>query len=237
MKKVFSYLLVTGVLFTSSLSFAADFGKCNVLFPKQKPPSVSVKNTRELCFSDFAILYSVDSKTPVYTIEKLSYLRMGKKETRTNNFHEEPKLKSSERSTLKDYAKSGYDRGHQVPAGDMKDPLAMEESFSLANMVPQAPKNNRGIWAKNVEIATRKYVERSSGNVFVFTGGFYGTNHKTIGANKVWVPDYLWKLVYDDQTGKSWVFWIENSDTAKMSAPITYEEFVKRTGLNLLANK
>lgn len=230
------FIVISSLLF-SSMAFA-DFGACNDLFPKKKAPVVNTKlskDSRQLCMKEFAILYSVTTKTPVYTIEKLSYLRQGGNEKRQDNFHEEYRLKPNERSTLKDYARSGYDRGHQVPAADMKhNELAMSDSFSLANMVPQAPKNNRGVWAKSVEAATRKYVARAAGDVYVFTGGHYEDGYKTIGANKVGVPTYLWKLVYDSQTKRSWAYWVANTDDAKMSKPLTYEEFVAKTGLRLL---
>jgi endonuclease G len=224
----------TLLLFTSG-AWATDFGKCNTMFPQNTPPKVSKSATKPLCFDSFAVLYSVETKTPVYVVEKLNYLRLGSKEPRTNHFHEEPMLSLSERSTLKDYNHSGYDRGHMAPAADMPNSLAMEQSFSLANMVPQSSKLNRGIWAKSVEKPTREYVKkRSKGDVYVFTGPVYNGSVKTVGPNRVRVPDYVFKLVYDSGTGKSWVFYLENKDEVRMSAPITYEEFVKKTGLNLL---
>lgn len=229
--------VITTLFLSTSLASSLGFRECLSMFPNQTVPKLNVEynKTRELCFSEFAVLYSVENKIPVYSVQKLNYLRLMTKAKRTNNFHEEPLLSKSERSTLADYAHSGYDRGHNSEAGAMSSSLAMEESTSLANMFPQAPSNNRGIWSK-IEADTRKYVKRSSHNVYVFTGGWSaGPNKKTIGKNKVLVPDFLYKLVYDEQTGKSWVFWVENKDEAKMSAPITYDEFVKKTGLKLLS--
>lgn len=229
-------IFATLFVFTATSAWATDFGKCNTMFPKNTPPTISfAKKTKPLCFDSFAILYSAETKTAVYVVEKLNYLRMGTKEKRKDNFHEEPKLSQSERSTLKDYSHSGYDRGHLAPAADMPNAVAMDESFSLSNMVPQSSKMNRGIWAKNVEKATRDYVKkRSKGDVYVFTGPIYNTTYKSIGLNKVGVPDYIFKLVYDSGTGKSWVFYLENKDDVRMSPPLSYEEFKNRTGLNLL---
>lgn len=213
-----------------------DFGPCLTMFPNSKPPTVSKsQNTRELCYDSFAILYSVESKTAVYVVERLSSNQFGNGGQRTNDFHEEMKLAETERATLADYPHSSsstkYDRGHLAPAGDMPNPQAMHESFSLANIVPQAPKNNRGIWAKSVETPTRKYVKRSIGYVYVFTGPYFEQNHGSIGNGNVWVPNFIWKLVYDSTTGKSWAFWIENSDEAKMKPPITKAELEGKLGI------
>lgn len=231
------YLFMFFVSLTlSSTSFATDFGRCNYLFPKGSPPTLNVKNTRTLCFDDFAVLYSANSKSPVYCVEKVNYLTMNQKKTkRTNNFHEEPMLAKSDRSTLKDYAKSGFDRGHACPAQFRRGELAMDQSFSLGNMIPMTKASNQKTWNKNVETPTMKYVKNNSkGDVYIFTGPYYPENPKTIGPNRVWVPTYTWKVVYDSGTNKSWVFWIANDDVAKMQPPISYEEFVKRTGFNLL---
>ena len=155
-------------------------------------------------------------------------------EKRTNKFFVDAGLRSAERSTLEDYKGSGFDRGHMAPAGDMPTPTAMAQSFSLANMVPQAPEHNRGVWAKTVEAATRKYASRASGDVFVITGPVYSPSiaeSATIGAGRVHVPKYLFKLVYDEQKKRAWAYWQENSDFTKGSAPISYEELVKRTGV------
>lgn len=232
MKTIFALILLT-----SSFAFATDFGRCNYLFPKNQPPTLTnVSKTKTLCYEDFAILYSVETKSPVYCVEKLNYLTANQShEKRKNNFHEEPKLAKHERSTLKDYAKTGYDRGHVCPAQFRRGELAMDQSFSLANMIPQTKANNQKTWNKNVETPTLKYVKNNSkGDVYVFTGPYYDSNPKKLGASQVWVPSYTWKLVYDTGTKKSWVFWIANDDVAKMSAPISYEEFVKRTGFKLL---
>lgn len=186
---------------------------------------------RELCFSGFAVLHSGQTKTPVYTAEHLTPERLAdaKGEKRTNRFYEEARLPSAERARLKDYKGSQFARGHMAPAADMPDQDSMAQSFSLANMVPQAPENNSGVWATAVEKATRKYVERGN-EVYVITGPIYRGRVETIGESNVWVPTALFKLVYDPAKKKAWAYVVDNKDDATLSGPISYNELVSRTG-------
>ena len=110
----------------------------------------------------------------------------------------------------------------------------MAQSFSLANTVPQAAKNNRGVWARQVEAATRKYVSRAPGDVFVFTGPVFEGRVRTIGQGRVWVPSHLFKLVYDPTAQRAWAYWVENTDTATVTKPISYRDLVNRIGIALL---
>jgi endonuclease G len=55
----------------------------------------------------------------------------------------------------------------------------------------------------------------------------------TIGAGVV-VPSHLFKLVYDASSKRAWAHWLENTDWAKVSRPISYEELVQRTGIEFL---
>jgi len=48
------------------------------------------------------------------------------------------------------------------------------------------------------------------------------------------VPAYLYKLVYDAHTGKAWAHWQRNQAGERVSAPISYAELVRRTGIEFL---
>ncbi len=217
---------------------AADFSNCLSQFARGTPPKASFDASwkpRAVCFYDFAVLHSGLTRTPLYVAEKLNVKRLteARGEERTENFYEEARLPSAERSTLADYRNSGYDRGHMAPAADMSDPRAMAQSFSLANMVPQAPENNRRTWAR-IEADTRKFVMRAKGDVYVITGPYFQPPVKTIGPNQVAVPSHLFKLVYDETTGRAWAHWVENKDSGGAGKPITYAQLVSITGIEFL---
>lgn len=212
------------------LSAFALFDQCKDLFPAQQIPTTSQAG-RDLCFDDFAIYYSPSDKKPIYTIEKLNGEQLqAPHPRRTNQFYEEARLPFHERALLADYRGSGYDRGHNVPAGDMTSERGMAQSFSLANMMPQARQNNQGIWAKRVEEPTRMYVKRAQGDVYVFTGSV--GNAGSIGKSKVTIPIHLYKLIYDPNKKLAWAYWVENTDDAQMSAPISYAELIQKTGID-----
>ena len=54
------------------------------------------------------------------------------------------------------------------------------------------------------------------------------------GGSGVQVPQYFYKLVYDPSNGHSWAHWQANEPQRKVSAPITYEELVQRTGIEFV---
>lgn len=152
---------------------------------------------------------------------------------RAKRFFADARLPSSERAELDDYKNSGYSRGHMAPAGDMPTPEAMAQSFSLANIVPQNAQHNSGAWSK-IEQDTRRYVRRARGDVFVITGPVFTDAGARIGANRVKVPTYLFKLVYDATTQRAWAHWHQNKDGQAVSRPISYQELVERTGVEFL---
>ena len=222
---------------------AAGFEDCLEVFPKGNAPQVlnnqAAQNLRlrPLCFTNYAILYSGATKKPVIAIERLRYgVPLTKGGESTEDFHAEiDRLPLSEQSTLESYRGSGYDRGHNAPAGNVPDndpnSRMMSETFSLANMMPQDQTLNRGVWAKSVEAATRKFAERNPGpgDVFVFTGssGQLGLIGK--GQHSVVVPAYVWKLVYDETGKRAWAYWLENNANARVTGAniITVEQLIQ----------
>ena len=186
-----------------------DFAACRNFFAGGKPPVVAPRPThRALCYDAFAIQHSGESKTAVYVAQKLNRTSvLDADEKRTNKFYADARLRSAERATLEDYKGSSFDRGHLAPAGQMPTAQAMAQSFSLANMVPQAPQHNQGTWRVSVEDATKKYAGRAEGDVYVITGPVFEPSiaqSRTIGLGQVRVPKYLFKLVYDEAKGRAW---------------------------------
>ena len=111
-----------------------------------------------------------------------------------SKFHEDEDVPEP-RAVDFDYVRSGYDRGHMCPAGDNKwSQQAMDQSFLFTNICPQAPSLNRGDW-NEMEQACRKWAKQY-GDLYIVCGPiFYKKRPKTIGKNKVAVPDAFFKVV------------------------------------------
>lgn len=117
------------------------------------------------------------------------------KEKRTDDFREDPAVRTQS-AEPEDYKLSGYDRGHLVPAGDMKwNKKAMSESFLMSNIAPQTHAFNAGIW-ETLESQVRSWAKIDS-QIYIVTGPVLQGNLKIIGENKVTVPEYFYKAILD----------------------------------------
>ncbi|MEN9423537.1 MAG: hypothetical protein RL122_920 [Pseudomonadota bacterium] len=185
--------------------------------------------TRAICFSEYAVLHSGVTRTPLWASEHLTYNELLMDIDRKDNFHAEQSLPEDERAELADYAGSGYDRGHLAPAGDMPSVEAMSESFSLANMTPQNPTNNRGLWS-SIEAKTRN-LAKERGELFVVSGAiFEGSSIKRLN-NRVFVPSSYFKAIYDANTGESGAYWVAN-DANKNYKMLSINELVQTAGID-----
>ena len=116
-----------------------------------------------------------------------------------------------------------------VPLGDEPTPQAQQQSFSLANVVPQAPMLNRGIWER-IESAVRRRAERD-GELYVITGPvFQGGDLQQIGAG-VLVPSATYKAVYDPAANTAGAYVCTNTNQPECRT-ISVAELAQLTGLD-----
>ncbi|MGN1056377.1 MAG: DNA/RNA non-specific endonuclease [Comamonas sp.] len=215
------------------------FAACADQFPAQRPLQVAAISTQwaplALCSDAFAVLYSGLTKTPLVVVERLNRARLQQALgiARNDQFFADQRLRPEQRAELSDYQGSGFDRGHLAAAANQPNVRAMAQSFALSNMVPQDPVHNRKLWAK-LEADVRKYVQRASGDVFVYTGTLHEGSTQTIGRSAIWIPSHLFKLVYDAQQQRAWAYVLPNHAQARITAPMDYASFVQRTQWALL---
>ncbi|KAJ4488340.1 hypothetical protein J3R30DRAFT_3654615 [Lentinula aciculospora] len=123
-----------------------------------------------------------------------------------STFMEDETIPVPFRARLADYFRSGYDRGHMVPAADAKfSQEAMNETFYLSNMAPQVGEGfNRHYWAYLEDWCRR--LTGAFSDVYVFTvplylprrdpDGKWRITHEVIGSPpNVSVPTHFAKVV------------------------------------------
>lgn len=122
------------------------------------------------------------------------------------------------RATNMDYYNSRYDRGHMCPAGDNKwDKTAMEQSFLFTNICPQNHGLNKYEW-NDLEIQCREWA-REYGAIDIVCGPVYSETgeQKTIGRNKVWVPDAFFKVILCRQDKPKTIGFIYRNEGVKQT--------------------
>lgn len=163
-----------------------------VLMCKPKPldgiPETILKKT------SYVASYNQETRLPNWVAWNLSAEHTDGPYKRCDNFYEEESVPRP-RATIEDYRGCGWSRGHMCPAGDNKwDGKAMFDTFSLVNVCPQNSKFNSGIW-NSIEIDCRHWARRY-GDIYIVCGPvFLNSEHKTIGNNRVLVPEAFFKVV------------------------------------------
>ncbi|BAU90566.1 DNA/RNA non-specific endonuclease [Methylorubrum populi] len=236
LRSVLPALLLLVVAQAGTAQALQDAPACPVLFAEGQAPVLANPKLADravpLCFEAFAVLHSGASRTPLYAAERLTRrsVSAARRVERADAFHDEDRLPEDDRATLSDYVRSGYDRGHLAPAGDMPTPTAQAESFSLANIVPQNRALNRGLWAAIEESVRRLATER--GELFVVTGPIF--EGRSVGAIKgrVLVPTELFKAIYDPRTGEAGAYLVANAAGAEWRA-VSLAALRDRSGLDV----
>lgn len=142
-------------------------------------------------------------------------LLMQNGDRRHSLFAEDGSIPEKFRAKLKDYFRSGYDRGHQVPAADAKwSQEAMDSTFALSNMCPQQGDGfNRDYWAHFEDFCRR--LTSFYPSVRIVTGPLYlpkkdpvdgkwSVSYEVIGSPpNVAVPTHFYKVIFaeDGKTG------------------------------------
>ena len=226
--------LVVGA--TSAVAFAdtnqQDARSDNLALGVPGSNGVQVVNRR-----GYALGFSSKHKQPLWVVYRLTAAEVTNAVVRrVDQFAFDSQIVGGS-ATLEDYRGSGYDRGHLVPAADMKwDAQAMQESFLLSNISPQVNSFNGGIW-KELEDWCRGLAVRRGG-LWVVTGPVFpeDENHETIGRSKVTVPKFFYKVVYDEREGRMIGFIMPNRANKNIyKFALTVDEVEEATGLNFFS--
>jgi len=162
--------------------------------PKLEIPKTSPKD-QIIRHTGYSLLYDEAHEQASWVAYELTKEETHKLFDRTDKFIVDP-LISTGSANESDYKGSGYDRGHLAPAGDMGySEKTMAESFYYSNMSPQELSFNRCIWKKLEELVRTWAVENEK--LYIVTAPVLTQDLPTIGANKISVPKYYYKVILD----------------------------------------
>ena len=198
----------------------------------------------------YCLQYDSRGKVPAWTWEVLTSESLSVNVRRKKDpFCPEKEVLKVSRAELKDYRGSGFDRGHMVPAGDLRySKEALDGSFSLANICPPNSNMNRNFW-RELESHVRDHIRKrewekvsvSTGPLFLPEKGEDGeryVRYQVIGKNNVAVPTHIFKLVFAEKGPKSqtWCYVVPNREIPKEDSFEKYEvslgELEKLSGLD-----
>ncbi len=230
-------LTVIIAIFSMPTAHANNFSNCSQsfyggIYPEFTNAKLS-NNTQALCFDGFAVMYSGVTRTPLWSAEYLDRTRLNQAKLidRDDSFHEESSLPQSMRAKLSDYSGSGFDRGHLAPNGNMANRSQQYDSFSMANIAPQSPRNNRYIW-RNIESATR-YLTQQYGEVYSVTGVAFKDKRPKQLEGRVIVPSHFFKAVYIPAINQAGVYYAPNDESERIEI-ISLDELAEQTGIDVM---
>ncbi len=204
--------------------------------PRHRSENGTLEQRRPvICRRGYALSFNLRTLNPDWVIERLTPADLKGPASRSNHFLSDDLL--GERGPRdSEYDKSGFDRGHQAPAGDAKfNQTVMDQSFYLSNISPQVGIGfNRGQW-KFLEEEIRAWVLCGGRtDVIVMTGPIFGDGAATV-AGRIRVPAAYYKIVYDVRSQRAVGFRLPNArlalgDVGKYAVPIA--EIENETGLD-----
>lgn len=182
----------------------------------------------------YKICYQEDGRIARFTSHILNSRIMSGRTPRTDDYRSDPSLSKPVEGG--DYARTGFDRGHLVPAADMKmNKTAMSESFYMSNMTPQRPSFNRGIW-QSIEKAVRRAVSKN-GEAQIITAPVLHPGLPQL-KSKVAIPEWFYKIIYWPHDKVAIAFLIENKGHSGLSYEdfqVTVDEVEAMTGIDFFS--
>jgi len=168
--------------------------------------------------------------------------------SRQNSFRPDTSLPSGFLQIGSSSFDTGYDRGHMCPSGDRTASVAdNDETFLMSNMIPQAARNNQGLWA-TFEGYCRGLA--SGGSEILITCGPGNFGSASI-SNGMKLPGSVWKVIVvsppgtalapDKVTTASRVIAINTPNAASVSTSwtdyiTTVEEIEAETGFRFFSS-
>ena len=226
---------------------SASVEKAKTVRMYEMPAPLKDRSEQILKRRGYTTSYNSQTKNPNWVAWHLTKSHTYGSHQRSQEVFTEDEGVKAPRATDNDYYNSRYDRGHMCPAGDNKwDKDAMAQSFLFTNICPQNHGLNKYEW-NNLEILCREWA-KDYGAVDIVCGPIYSSKadryrvgkgsqnvQKTIGRNKVWVPDAFFKVVLCRQGRPKAIGFIYRNEGVKQlveEAVCTVDKVEELTGID-----
>lgn len=238
-------LFIIGIFITGCEPDTVLNGESNAFFAE--PPATvchqhltaGIPNTADqlLCREGFALGYNFNTRLADWVAYYITAASVSATTPRADVFMEDLELPIEYRAILRNYAGSGYDRGHLAPAATVDfTKTSMEQSFLLSNIAPQRADFNRDGWA-----AIEAYVRDCAidkGELYVVTGPIFTSQPIIMLDENVAVPDAYYTVILDPSGKAAFAFHVPHqaiaaTDIAKFITSIDSVE--DATGLDFFS--
>jgi endonuclease G len=159
------------------------------------------KNKQIIHHQFYSLSYKEEYENAEWVAYSLVPKQISKAQRERPYFIRDPKVKTKS-AHYKNYYPNGYEKGHLLPAADMRFSLdAFDDTFYTSNVSPMDHYFNAGIWndlEKQVRYWTKRY-----GKLYIITGGVLKPDLERIGREDVAVPDEFYKIILDYKNAKN----------------------------------
>lgn len=216
----------------SSSKKPQKFGNLEKVIASNSQPSQLVD------YEGFSLSFNKKMHVPNWVVWELTGEEVAGTFPRKDNFRGDDNVAGSAEKW--DYSYSGYDRGHMAPAGDMKwSKKAMDESFYMTNMCPQAKSLNTGAW-KRLEEKCRQWATIDGAIIIVCGPVLTDPINEYIGDSRVAVPQRFFKVILspyvDEPRGIGFIMPNSKVPGGMQAAAVSIDEVERITGLDFFSS-
>lgn len=199
------------------------------------PRDIAVLNKK-----GFIIGYSPSLRHPAWVVYKTYPSPGAGPFPRPSGFKPDPAVRNSPQH--KDYAKTGYDRGHMAPnlaIATRYGKAAQAQTFLTSNICPQRAGLNQGPW-RDLEFRISELWPDCYGEVWVITGAITTSSGRRLPSG-INIPTAFYQIVVAQEQTRLRVFAVYIPQNIRRrayvrSTLVSIDEIEKMTGLDFLAD-
>ncbi|QKI88140.1 DNA/RNA non-specific endonuclease [Thiomicrorhabdus xiamenensis] len=239
------FLLLVPIAFGVWYAYETQVARPNMAYmgvPKVEMALPGSGFSHILRYDGFMLEYSEGLKNPLWVTYKVTEQKY-KSGKRPSRFSREWLTLS--RVTHEDYTGSGYDRGHMAPnyvIASRYGRSAQQDTFTMTNITPQAPKLNQKSWQRLEEVIANDFSEKY-GDFWVVTGPIFADQPKRIQKSNVAIPDAFYKILIrpgtNEQPANALAFIFPQNakpNASLMRFVVSVDEVEDRTGIDFFAD-